>query len=198
MKPKQERRIALLILGVLIVLNTVVYKLIQEYSVPTIFPITDLDVAIPYISAFVIPYLALYPFIAIPFIVTWKRSRDFLKTNLAFLLLTAISFGYYIFAQTTVFRNYIFTDDVFDQLVQFIYSIDAPLNTFPSMHVATTVLTLHITSIYRRDLFLPMAAVGALIILSTLFIKQHNIVDVLGGLAVAGLSFAIVFRPKKV
>jgi membrane-associated phospholipid phosphatase len=198
MRAKQERYLAVFLLGLLIFLNTVVYKMIQQYSIPTIFPITDLDVVIPYISAFVIPYLALFLFVAVPFITTWPKPKEFLKTNLSFLLVTAISFSYYVFAQTTVLRNYVFSDNIFDQLVQFIYSIDTPVNTFPSMHVATTALTLHIISLKRPGLLKWMAPIGALIILSTLFIKQHNIVDVLGGLAVAALAFAIVFRPKKI
>lgn len=69
---------------------------------------------------------------------------------------------------------------------------DKPGNTFPSLHVATTVLgALRLRHRRGGALWLLWAA---LISVSTLTVKQHFLVDVLGGLAVAFAVHAVVFR----
>jgi membrane-associated phospholipid phosphatase len=65
-------------------------------------------------------------------------------------------------------------------------------NTFPSIHVATTWLgALRLRHQRGGVLWLTWAG---LICLSTLTVKQHFVVDVLGGLAVAGAVHALCFR----
>ncbi len=75
------------------------------------------------------------------------------------------------------------------------YASDGAGNTFPSIHVATTLLgALRL----RRRKGGALWMVWALFIsLSTLTVKQHFVVDVLGGAAVAWGVHAVVFRAKR-
>lgn len=70
---------------------------------------------------------------------------------------------------------------------------DAAGNTFPSLHVATaTLLAITLRSHRWRWLIFTWSA---LIAVSTLTVKQHFALDVLGGVAIALLAYAITTEP---
>ena len=80
--------------------------------------------------------------------------------------------------------------DIFSQLVRFIYSVDAPVNLFPSIHCLESWCCIRAaykmnfktekrTNYYRVATILMSLGIFA----STLFIKQHVIADVFGGIA---------------
>ena len=87
----------------------------------------------------------------------------------------------FIFFQTSVSRPIIVGDDMFSNMIRNIYANDRPVNCCPSLHVALAL----ICSIWvcrvseNRILKSTVIVVGYLIILSTLFIKQHVIMDVI-------------------
>ena len=66
-------------------------------------------------------------------------------------------------------------------VVWVIYSLDLPLNCFPSMHVSLVFLGLFVIKMYRPDLLRYYLVWAIAIALSTLLVKQHYIVDVLAG-----------------
>ncbi len=75
-----------------------------------------------------------------------------------------------------------------------VYSLDTPTNCFPSMHCLFAYL------VFRQSLRTPDAKTwfkvfcgvcAALICLSTLFVKQHVIADVIGGIFFGELAFAL-------
>ncbi len=77
-----------------------------------------------------------------------------------------------------------FYADLFEQ--------DAPGNTFPSIHVAVTLLVaMRMRLRWGGALWLVW---GALVCVSTLTVKQHFVVDVLGGIVVALGVHALMFR----
>lgn len=83
-----------------------------------------------------------------------------------------------------------------NKLIEFYYKLDSSGNCFPSLHVvATTVFafcySLVSKSIIRRIL---MWLWTVLIIISVLTTKQHYLIDVFGGLA---LAMAVIFVLKK-
>ncbi|MBL4846718.1 MAG: phosphatase PAP2 family protein [Planctomycetes bacterium] len=67
------------------------------------------------------------------------------------------------------------------------YALDPPLNLFPSLHVA--IATLVVVCAYKaRPAYGALAGSGAVLIaLSTVFVKQHFVVDVVGGVVLAGV-----------
>lgn len=74
----------------------------------------------------------------------------------------------------------------------FVHSVDASHVTFPSLHVAVTWICTFVLwgRSHRRWLFL----LGTAISLSTLFTKQHQVVDVAGGVALAGFCVWVTGR----
>ena len=73
-------------------------------------------------------------------------------------------------------------EGLFGRVVAGIYRADTNTNVFPSVHVVGTVAAVLAVfdSPSLRRLRLPAAELGVLIIMSTLFIKQHSVLDVLG------------------
>lgn len=84
--------------------------------------------------------------------------------------------------------------DFFTWALSVVYSFDTPTNCFPSMHCLFAYL------VFRQSLRTPDAKTwfkvfcgvcAALICLSTLFVKQHVIADVIGGIFFGELAFAL-------
>lgn len=84
--------------------------------------------------------------------------------------------------------------DFFTGVLSLVYFFDTPTNCFPSMHCLFAYL------VFRQSLRTPDAKTwfkvfcgvcAALICLSTLFVKQHVIADVIGGIFFGELAFAL-------
>jgi membrane-associated phospholipid phosphatase len=72
-----------------------------------------------------------------------------------------------------------------------VYAMDPPSNCFPSLHVGATSLAALCTWKADRVLGTVAAMVAGLIGLSTMLVKQHYVVDVMGGFLLAGLAYWI-------
>ncbi|MFA4870956.1 MAG: phosphatase PAP2 family protein [Pedobacter sp.] len=94
----------------------------------------------------------------------------------SFLLIDIIAFLFYALYQTYTIRH---EDPTF--IVPFIYSIDHATNAFPSLHVANTILAYTtIKDLTMHKKYLTILCIS--IILSTVLIKQHAFLDVIGGI----------------
>ncbi|MFC4597007.1 phosphatase PAP2 family protein [Cohnella hongkongensis] len=152
--------------------------------------VTDADRMLPYIPAFVLPYAIWYPFLIVVFILILRQDRhEYYRTLLALCLGLLLSNLVFLLFQTTVPRPEVTPDSLFDRLVLFIYANDRPYNCFPSVHVLTSALMIYGARVLGGGARTVVALVGATIIASTLFIKQHVLADVLAGLLAAKLVF---------
>jgi membrane-associated phospholipid phosphatase len=90
-------------------------------------------------------------------------------------------------------------ENLFTQMVRMIYSVDTCTNVFPSMHVvgaiAATGAVLHNRVLKRY--WLPAVVLCILICASTVFLKQHSILDVYGGVVLCVPLWLFVYRKKK-
>ena len=91
--------------------------------------------------------------------------------------------------------------DIFTQMVAFIYSIDTPTNVLPSLHVTMGVgiaLGLGAMEPFRGPLCRALLWVFALCVAaSTVLIKQHSILDTLAAAPICLLGGLMFFRKKK-
>jgi membrane-associated phospholipid phosphatase len=171
------------------------YNLIQRYfSVGRTLTIPFIDNNIPFIPAFVLAYLCYAIIIILPFALTFRNKKQFLAISTAFFFVATIGNICYIFFQTTIIRPEIIPNNITNKLILFIYSVDKPVNLFPSLHVALPVLTTLCLSQIRKKSVYILAPITVLIILSTLFIRQHHILDVVSGLLVAFIGYKFIFK----
>jgi membrane-associated phospholipid phosphatase len=174
------------------------YKLLNSNPRDAVILSTKIDGAIPFIPVFILPYILWYGFIFSYLIYFWyKDTHVYLKTLTVIVIGELICFLVYFYFQTTVPRPVLSGDGVFIDLVAMIYSHDRPYNAFPSIHVLTTFAiilgNIHIRNkhLFHR-VFVPV--LGSLIIISTLFVKQHFILDMFASMFLTSFIYGIVFE----
>jgi membrane-associated phospholipid phosphatase len=181
--------------GICLLLAGAVYFTNEIYDVlnhgPAVMNLrTPLDAALPVVRPLVIPYVSLDPLVYFTLIVFLLfRTKIFQSAALAMITAFLVSYLFYFFLQTEVIRPVLTGTDLFTRMIQGVYATDNPFNDFPSLHTSiSTLLTIHWFQFGRRAGF--VAAVWtALIVASTVLIKQHYLADLLAGLLLAfGIS----------
>lgn len=165
-----------------------------------------IDDYIPFIEVFVVPYMLWFLYVAITVVYfLFTNKRDFFK--LTIFLFTGMTLFLII---STLYPNgqnlrplYFERNNIFINMVKRIYMTDTPTNILPSIHVFNSLGT-HIAICNsqilkkRKGLVLASGILMTLIILSTLFIKQHSVFDVLLAFAMAYGMYAVVYRPDMI
>lgn len=179
------------VLAAFVLLSFTIYKKMNERSEKGEVLLTSLDRAIPFLPAFSVPYLLYLP--ALFWIVAYgiMASPYFVRiaaSALAIQLAAAVVFRYH---GTYVPRPAVTGRDVFSRLTSFIYANDKPFCAYPSLHVAYSVFCGYWAAVLFPAIA-PAAAVFALaVVVSTLFLKQHALVDVTSGTVLAVLCLTI-------
>lgn len=146
-----------------------------------------LDDRIPFVEAFIVPYCCWYLLLFCVGLALLLWDGDNFKKYMLFIMLgniTALLFCL-LSPNGQELRPVSFErDNVFTRLVGRIYAADTNTNVFPSMHVIGSVgaCVAAFKSKKMRAWRLPVLVVAVLIILSTVFVKQHSVLDILGGL----------------
>jgi len=159
--------------------------------------VTDLDHYIPFVKEFIIPYVIWYFYIFGTLVfLCLKDKKVYYRTILAIDIGLLICYVIFFAFQTHVPRPLLVGDDIFTKLVALIYSHDQPYNGFPSIHVLLSFLMIKGINKYQERNLWNMSIVyliGILIILSTVFVKQHVVLDVLAGIIIGNVIFDLVY-----
>lgn len=182
---------------VLLVSLTVVYLLIAEraLTVPTARPELGLDRLIPLVPTWALVYGALYLFlILLPVFVL--QDRDLIdRTVRAYLSVWLLSFAVFILYPTEAPRPDEVEGTGFAAWgLRFLYDADPAYNCFPSLHVAHSFVSAIACARVHRLLGRFAMLCAVLVAISTLFIKQHYVADVLVGSLLAVAACAVFFR----
>lgn len=193
----------------LLALYTPVYLIvfyILEKTITTDFTTLNspIDNAIPFIPIFIIPYLLWFVYVAgsaVYFI--FVSQRDFVKL-MSFLIIGMTA--YLIIC--AVFPNGLYdfrphnlvADDPFTKLVAWLYRTDTSTNVFPSIHVYNSI-GVHVAvnksdKIQSRFIKRASLILCILICLSTIFLKQHALIDVVGGCVMGRLVYLLIYKSK--
>ena len=151
----------------------------------------SLDDLIPFCEYFIIPYMSwfLYIFFACLFVLYKGSNSEFLKLAVSLIIGMSLSMAIcMIYPSGLNLRPVEFPrHNIFSYLVSLIYLSDTPTNVFPSVHVYNS-LAIHI-SISKLNVLENYKWVKncslvlcILICLSTVFIKQHSLIDVAGAI----------------
>lgn len=196
MKNKLHEYSPLAWLLIIPVLN-VVYGLLNHGGSHVVQLTTAWDRLIPFVPVFIIPYLIWYPYVFSLFVVFFRKDRNVYYRS---LMLTCIGlvicyFIYFVF-QTTMPRPEIDHDGILNWLVSFVYSTDAPYNCFPSIHVLISHIVLKAAYQCKLSRSATTAAfiTSWMIILSTLFVKQHVLMDVASGILLSEMLYYVIGR----
>ena len=174
-----------LLLAIGIYFTSKVYALLN-HGPNVLFLRSPLDDLIPVVPPFVIPYITLEPLVyATLVLLLLFRTRVFQSAALTLLVAWVVSYAFYFFLQSYIDRPTLPATDTLTQMIRDVYASDNPYNDFPSLHTSlSTILAIHWWRVDKR-LGIPVAIWVALIVASTVFIKQHYIADPIGGLLLA-------------
>ena len=155
---------------------------------------STLDNKIPFIPIFIFPYLIFIGMFWIILFYAFAKKNNFLPLVLSIIIVYLISYIVYTIFPTCVYRPTVDIHGFISQLVKYLYAIDRPCNDFPSIH-NSSVAILAVYFYYTNKKANYWYGIFALfVILSTVFLKQHNIVDVISGLAIGFFVSYFVFR----
>lgn len=154
---------------------------------------SPLDELIPFWEVFVIPYLLWFGYVALVMLYfMFKSKRDFVRTGMFLLIgMTICLIVYTVFPNGIDMKPTEFARDNFMvDIVKHIYTIDTPTNVFPSIHCLNSI-GIHIGIMKSKKLGKNKWICGASgimavsICLSTVFIKQHSILDMFAAIILA-------------
>jgi len=157
---------------------------------------TRLDEGIPFLSIFVVPYVLAFGQWIIGYIMIAQTDinhyRYIFCGEITAKLVVAFIFCY---MPTTMERPDIIETDIFAEMVKVIYKLDAPTNLFPSIHCLESWFCLR--GCINQDCFgwkykVSMLIMTLLVFASTVFIKQHVVLDMIGAVVAAELGLLLV------
>jgi membrane-associated phospholipid phosphatase len=146
-----------------------------------------LDDKIPFLPLFIVPYFGYFLLIAFTIVSLWNTAYiyRFLITYIISYVLAGIF--WYLFPNG-VKRPMLANNTILNKVLIHLYKHDNDTNGFPSAHVFATLICWYFLVQIFPAYSLLVGLIGACIIASTVFIKQHYILDILGGIGVFFLS----------
>lgn len=150
-----------------------------------------IDDSIPFLPVFIIPYVSYFPYIVVTIISMWNTPHvyEFFGSYIISYVVAGI-FWYLI--PNGVKRPDVSGQDVFSRLTSYIFKHDDDTNGFPSAHVFATLICSYFLFL-SFPAFLPLILFMAIaIIASTVLVKQHYVVDILGGGIVFFVSICLM------
>lgn len=163
-----------------------------------------LDDLIPFKEIFIVPYVlwAFYVLAACVFLFFKEERGMFLRYAIALTGGMSIAMTIYmIFPNCVNLRpQELLTDNIFSRIVDKLYVIDTSTNVFPSIHVLNSIIVcvaLEKNKTFKKFHILRMLNVvlAVSICLSTLFLKQHSVLDGLGAVILYLFLYLVLYVP---
>ena len=159
---------------------------------------TVLDQRIPFVAASVWVYLWVFPASLLPLFLV-RSPELFRRTLLAYTIAIAVSVVFFVALPVTSSGLRVETDTLdvsrfAPWAVALVYRTDPPFNLFPSLHLSIAALAA-LSAAKARKVYGAVAFAGvALLAVSICTVKQHYVIDAVGGAALAALVYAAVLR----
>lgn len=161
------------------------------------------DDYIPFCEYFIVPYVMWYFFVvAVVLYFAWfhQNRREYrqltgtLMTGMTIFLIVSL-----VYPNGQDLRPVLTGDGFFIQAVNLLYRIDTPTNILPSIHVFHSVaccIAIWKSQSLRehRGIQAATSLLTVLIVLSTMFLKQHSILDVTLALCLNGVCAVFFYR----
>ena len=164
------------------------------------------DDYIPFIEIFIIPYLLWFVYVSgtvLYFFFTDKqgfyRICTLLITGMTLFLIICTIFPNGLNLRPSTFAR----DNIFVDLVRFIYRADTSTNVLPSLHVYNSIgcyITIRNSQKLRQYKWVQNGSLvlTVSIVLSTMFLKQHSVVDVIAAIVMIYFIYQFVYIPEQV
>lgn len=184
------------------------FGLIQKFNNPTSAQLMTwpIDYLMPYSQYFIIPYAIWWPLVPAALIFFYFRDIPSFKA-LCFQMLIVCYLTliiYIVYPSYLDLRQPIHETDICLQMLSWLRSIDPPRNVFPSLHVSETMSICFVTYKSKDQLLTKFVKgiiyfIGFMIIISTVFIDQHSLADIIFAILLSVVFYVICpnFESKK-
>lgn len=174
------------------------YVLIPAFFPPQSRYVPELavDRAVPLVPGWAIVYGALYLCLVLLPVVVVRQDELIRRTVHAYLLIwiTAYVFFFVLYPTAAPRPPQVSGEGFAVWGLRALYTADPPYNCFPSLHVAHSfVSALACARVHRRVGILALLA-ATLVAFSTLLTKQHYVLDVVAGTALALVAYGLFLR----
>lgn len=174
------------------------------YPVALYYPMySPLDEYIPFCEYFLIPYLFWFIYLAGMHIYTFFYDIESFRKLMRFIIFTysVTILIYFLFPTCQLLRPAAFErDNAFTRFMAAFYKFDTNTNVCPSLHVVGSLAVmftgLHCPRLEGRGWKTGFIVSAVLICMSTVFLKQHSILDVLAALPICIVCYYLVFRKR--
>ncbi len=175
---------------------------LESRDVPINIVYSRWDDIIPFCEYFIVPYFSWFVYIGftiVYFLFFCREQEERKRFTYSFCFgMTVFLLVSYVYPNGHNLRPELVGDSIFMKAVGFLHWIDTPTNILPSMHVYVTVVCsvalLRQQSLCNRKGFRPGIWVWCiLIVLSTLFLKQHSVVDVVLALLLNIICYIVFY-----
>ncbi len=161
-----------------------------------------LDSVIPFKAYFVVPYVLWYPYFGLAALyLVFRDELGFCRYMWSLILGLSFCLAFYVFYPNgqNLRPAGLQGGDIFTRLVLRLYAADSNLNVFPSIHVFATIApTVALLKNREAGKSLPVRIISVtlcvMICISTVFIKQHSVLDILGGAGLYMVVYLLVYR----
>lgn len=150
-----------------------------------------LDNQIPFLNWTIWFYVSQYLLLPVSFYFI-RKQENYSAMFYAMLMAVILSSLVFMLYPTKISRPEKLDTSLFDQIRWILYQLDSPTNCFPSLHVALACLSSIYISREHKIIGAFSWVWSLLIILSTMTLKQHYVIDVAGGGLMAILTYKTV------
>ena len=162
-----------------------------------------LDDKIPFNEFFLIFYVCWYFFIVGIHLYTLLYDVDTFKRYSKFLCvsITMSTAVFLLYPSCQNLRPAAFPrDNLLSRTMGIIYAVDTSTNVFPSEHVIGALAALaaaaHTEHLRKPKRLIPLTVLTICVCASTLFLKQHSVLDVLGALPICAISYLLCYEKR--
>jgi membrane-associated phospholipid phosphatase len=180
--------LVLLVPGYLVIAGLVSARVAHTPELPV-------DRLLPLEPGWALVYGALYLFLIILPVFVVREPSHLQRTVWAYLFVWATALVAFVAYPTTAPRPPGVEGQGFAVWgLRFLYSADPPYNCFPSLHVAHSFVSALTCYRAHRRLGIVATLCASLVALSTLFAKQHYVLDVVAGVLLAAAAYVLFLR----
>ena len=160
-----------------------------------------IDEYIPFVEYFIGPYLLWFLYVAVAIVYffftdvsDYYKLCCFLFVGMTIFLAVSTIYPHGHYLRPSVFMH----ESVFTRLVGWLYATDTSTNLFPSIHVYNS-LGVHMAVVHSEKLQKHKwvrrcsCVLMVSIVLSTMFLKQHSVFDVLTACIMALIMYSLVY-----
>lgn len=165
---------------------------------------TFIDSYIPFCEYFIIFYLLwfIYIFFAVFYFTFFEIEKFIVVAKYLMIGMTVCLIIDLIIPNGISLRPALTNDNIFQELVSFVYSLDTSTNVFPSIHVYNSIVigyALNRSHLFQEKEFLKVInnCIVLLICASTVLLKQHAFIDIVAAVVLAIIIICLINKGEE-